>query len=94
LAANKPQQAIPQFQRALTFEPGNVDNFVYLGMALGLSNQCGQAVPYFQQALRLNPENAVAQKGLSDCQAGKPPTLAPTLPPSVPLIPPVVAPKP
>ena len=94
LATNKPQEAIPQFQRALTLDPGNVDNFTYLGIAFGQANQCSQATPYFEQALRLNPENAVAQKGLSDCKSGKPPTLAPTTPPTVPLSPPIIAPKP
>lgn len=94
LAVNKPKEAIPQFQRALTLDPGNVDNYVYLGIAFGQSNQCGQAIPYFQQALRLSPENAIAQKGLSECQAGKTPTLAAVPPPQVPLIPPIVAPKP
>ncbi|MBI5032085.1 MAG: tetratricopeptide repeat protein [Chloroflexi bacterium] len=94
LAVNKPKEAIPHFQRALTLEPGNVDNYVYLGIAFGQSNQCGQAIPYFQQALRLSPENAIARKGLSDCQAGKAPTLAAAPPPQVPLIPPIVAPKP
>jgi tetratricopeptide (TPR) repeat protein len=94
LATNKPQEAIPQFQRALTLDSGNVDNFTYLGIAFGQANQCSQAMPYLEQALRLNPDNTVAQKGLSDCKSGKPPTLAPTAPPTVPLTPPIIAPKP
>ena len=94
LMLNKPQEAIPQFQRALTLDPGNVDNIAYLGLAFGMANQCAQAIPYFQQTLRLASENPIAQKGLSDCQAGKPPTLPVSPPPQIPLTPPVVAPKP
>jgi tetratricopeptide (TPR) repeat protein len=92
LAANKPQEAIAPFQRVLTLDARG-EAYANLGLAFGMTNQCAQAIPYFEQALKLDPNNSIAQRGLTDCKAGKPPTLPPPQPPPVPLIPPTLTPK-
>ena len=90
VATNQSQESITQLRRAVTLEPNSADNFAYLGVAYGKTNQCAQALPYFEQALKIDPNHAVAQKGLSDCKAGKEPTAPPPTAPSIPLVPPAM----
>ncbi len=93
IAANKPLEAVASFQRTITLDPNSVETYAYLGIAFGAANQCSQGIPYFEQTLKLNPNNSVAQRGLADCRAGKPPTLPAAPPLAVPLTPPTIAPK-
>jgi len=89
LAANKPQEAIAPLRRALTLD-GRSEAYASLGLAFGMANQCAQAIPYLEEALRLDANNALAQSGLADCRANKPPTLPAASPPQAPLTPPLV----
>lgn len=92
LDLNQPQDAIAQFQRAITLDPNNANGLAYLGLAFQKADQCPQAIPYFEQSLKIDASNSVAQKGLSDCQSGKPPSVPAPTAPSVPLVPPTLAP--
>ncbi len=90
LDTNQPQDSAAQFEHAITLDPGNNDNYVYLGIAFGRMNQCVQAIPYFQQALQVDANNALAQGGLSQCRGGKTPSIPAPPTPTVPLVPPVL----
>ncbi len=94
IAADKPQQAVPYLQRAITLDPNNADSYVYLGLAFGKANQCSQAIPYFNLALTRDPNNSLAQRGSADCRANTPPSLPTVAVPAAPAImPTLVAPK-
>lgn len=90
LEANAPQDSAAAFEHAITLDPQNNDNYVYLGIAFGRMNQCVQGIPYFQQALQVDANNSAAQKALSECRSGKAPSVPAPAPQTVPLVPPAL----
>ncbi len=93
LDAHQPQNALAQFQHAATLAPEDDDNAAYLGLALGQADRCSAAIPYFKSALGKNANNAIAAKGLAECENGKKPSAPVFATPTRPLLPPSVDPK-
>ncbi len=70
------EQAIAQYQMAVSVEPQNAEAYARLGEAyLQLAN-CDQAIPEFQQALALDPDLESAQAGLMECGGTLPPEVS------------------
>jgi tetratricopeptide (TPR) repeat protein len=67
MGEDRPADAVPVFQRAVTEDPGNLTAVNGLGWALFKSGQTRQCRPWFERALKLQPGDAVALNGLASC---------------------------
>ena len=70
------EEAIAQYQMALSVEPQNAEIYSRLGQAYVQLESCDRAVPEFQQALALDPELESAQAGLMECGGSLPPGIS------------------
>ncbi|MBI5326529.1 MAG: tetratricopeptide repeat protein [Ignavibacteriae bacterium] len=64
LKANKTDQAILMYQRAVSLAPKNSDAFINLGYVYTLQNKLDDAAKSYQKALEIKPDNKFAISGL------------------------------
>ncbi len=69
-------EAIVQYQMAISLEPQNAEAYARLGEAHLQLGNCDQAIPEFQQALALDPDLESAQAGLTECGGILPPEVS------------------
>lgn len=69
-------EAIAQYQMAVSVEPQNAEAYARLGEAYLQLGNCDQAIPGFQQALDLDPDLESAQAGLMECGGALPPEMS------------------
>ncbi len=69
-------EAIAQYQMAISLEPQNAEAYARLGEAYLQLGNCDQAIPEFQQALALDPDLESAQAGLMECGGSLPPEVS------------------
>ena len=65
---NRPQQAIPEFQKVVDLAPGNVNAQTNLGVLLYFSGQYEQAEPHLRAALAIDPSIPKLQALLGLCE--------------------------
>lgn len=70
------EDAIAQYQLALSLEPQDAEIYARLGQAYLQLGKCDQAIPEFQQALALDPNLETAQAGLMECGGALPPEVS------------------
>jgi TolB protein len=70
------EDAITQYQTAISLEPQNAEAYARLGQAYVQLGNCDQAIPEFQQALALDPDLESAQAGLMECGGNLPPDVS------------------
>lgn len=70
------EEAIAQYQMAVSVEPQNAEAYARLGEAYLQLGNCDQAIPEFQQALALDPDLESAQAGLLECGGALPPEMS------------------
>jgi Tol biopolymer transport system component/tetratricopeptide (TPR) repeat protein len=70
------EEAIAQYQMAISVAPQNAEAYARLGEAHVQLGNCDQAVPEFQQALALDPNLESAQAGLMECGGALPPDVS------------------
>jgi len=56
--------AISEFQKALTFKPDSAEAHCQLGIVLGNKNRFDEALAHLQEAIRLNPDYTDARNNL------------------------------
>lgn len=56
LAERKPDLAIPELEKVVALDPGNVDACANLGVLLFFHRDYAQAIPHLQAAIRLKPD--------------------------------------
>jgi tetratricopeptide (TPR) repeat protein len=71
MSEDRPGDAVPVFQRAVSEDPGSVTAVNGLGWALFKSGQTRQCRPWFERALKLQPGEIVALNGLASCLQGE-----------------------
>jgi hypothetical protein len=70
------EEAVTQYQMAVSLEPQNAEAYARLGEAHLQMGNCDQAIPEFQQALALDPDLESAQGGLMQCGGTLPPEVS------------------
>lgn len=70
------EDAIAQYQVALSMEPQNPEIYARLGQAYLQLGNCDRAIPEFQQALALDRDLESAQAGLMECDGTLPPDVS------------------
>ena len=68
LAQERPQTAIPYFERAVRDDATSVSYWLLLGQAHRAAGQIDAAIDAYEQVLVLKPDNAAAQKALDELQ--------------------------
>ena len=64
LKANKIDQSITMYQKAITLSPNNPDFYINLGYVYSLQNKLDEAVKAYQKALEIKPDNRIAATAL------------------------------
>jgi hypothetical protein len=75
-ASGRYEEAITQYQLAVSLEPQNAEAYARLGEAYLQMENCDQAIPEFQQALVLDRDLESAQAGLMQCGGTLPPEVS------------------
>ncbi|TKJ28084.1 MAG: hypothetical protein CEE40_12465, partial [Chloroflexi bacterium B3_Chlor] len=75
-ASGRYEDAVGQYQRAISLEPQNAEVYARLGQAYLQLGNCDQAIPEFEQALALDPDLETAQAGLMECGGTLPPDVS------------------
>jgi tetratricopeptide (TPR) repeat protein len=72
LTLERPQTAIPYFERATADEPTSPTHWLLLGQAARAAGELEAAIDAYTQALTLNPDHAGAQSALAELQESAP----------------------
>jgi tetratricopeptide (TPR) repeat protein len=64
MSAGRPDEALAEFQTAVSLKPGSSENHCNVGVALASLNRMDEALAQFQIAVKLNPDNGLAHQNL------------------------------